>query len=65
MTQSQVIKKQPVMSIGCLTLAGLIVSSDYFGWVNWNNNHAYIAAMVFCGIALYASQKGNKEKQKA
>jgi len=54
-----------MMSIGCLTLAGLIVSSDYFGWVNWNNNHAYIAAMVFCGIALYASLKGNKEKQKA
>jgi len=47
MTQLQVIKKEPMMAIGCLTLAGLIVSSDYFGWVNWNNNHAYIAAMVF------------------
>ena len=29
MTQLQVIKKEPMMSIGCLTLAGLIVSSDY------------------------------------
>ena len=60
MTQLQVIKKQPMMSIGCLILAGLIVASDYFGWVNWNNNHAYVADMVFCGIALYASLKGNK-----
>ncbi|MBT4736349.1 MAG: hypothetical protein HN999_02290 [Candidatus Marinimicrobia bacterium] len=60
MTQLQVIKKQPMMSIGCLILGGLIVASDYFGWVNWNNNHAYVAAMVFCGIALYVSLKGNK-----